>query len=440
MKYLCYVLFIVPALWAGETYRVVIAESDLSKPAWKAVADELVSKHDGEILSFGSDPVEVLGDLKKAHPRYTCFVAPYETVTRTFVSKIHQLTREIDEDPYTDTIWGVLTGFDAANALAIASTREPLTVRKVGSGTEFAMDMVEEGAWYDELVIGKMVMKKPGGDPKVSQVDQDTTRPLVDLLNTYKSDLFITSGHATERNWQIGYRYKNGYFISRSGTLIGRDMQGREHLVDSPNPKVYLPIGNCLMSHIKGADSMALAWMNSAGVRQMVGYTVETWFGYGGWGLLDYFLEQPGRYTMAEANHVNHLALLHKLATQPSRGLRYDRDVVVLYGDPAWEARMADRPKAWEQSLDYDDGLWIFNVTPGRAAETFEVINNNGAQRGGRPIVHLFPHRLIDIEIVDDNGLNPTITDDFILVPLPGEYSSEKEYKVTFTARSVMNL
>ena len=85
MKYLCYVLFIVPALWAGETYRVVIAESDLSKPAWKAVADELVSKHDGEILSFGSDPVEVLGDSWPI--RATRFVAPYETVIRTFVSR-----------------------------------------------------------------------------------------------------------------------------------------------------------------------------------------------------------------------------------------------------------------------------------------------------------------------------------------------------------------
>ena len=36
----------------------------------------------------------------------------------------------------------------AANALAIAKHAEPLTVHKVASGTELAMEMIEEGQWY----------------------------------------------------------------------------------------------------------------------------------------------------------------------------------------------------------------------------------------------------------------------------------------------------
>ena len=55
------------------------------------------------------------------------------------------------------------------------------------------------------------------------------------------------------------------------------------------------------MGNIDGQDAMALAWMNDAGVKQMLGYTVPTWFGYQGWGVLDYFVEQPGRYTLTEA-------------------------------------------------------------------------------------------------------------------------------------------
>lgn len=49
--------------------------------------------------------------------------------------------------------------------------------------------------------------------------------------------------------------------------------------VQSPNAKVYLPIGNCLMSHIGGPDAMALAYMKSASVRQMAGYILPTAIG-----------------------------------------------------------------------------------------------------------------------------------------------------------------
>ena len=66
-----------------------------------------------------------------------------------------------------------------------------------------------------------------------------------------------------------------------------------------------------------------------------------TWFGYGGWGCLDYFVEQPGRYTFAEAFFANHHALIHSIESKSGnqRGLQFDKNVVVLYGDPAWVAR-----------------------------------------------------------------------------------------------------
>ena len=81
-------------------------------------------------------------------------------MTREWVSKIHQLTRNLDEDPYTDTIWGILTGYDAANALSIAKTNKPLTIERVASGTEVALENCVEGIWYSELNKGKIVQKK----------------------------------------------------------------------------------------------------------------------------------------------------------------------------------------------------------------------------------------------------------------------------------------
>jgi len=93
--------------------------------------------------------------LRKCFPRYACFVARPEQVGRDFVRSVHQSTRRLDDDPYTDTFWGILTGYDAANALEIAARDRPLVVRKVGAGTEFAMEMVTEGIWCDELAKNK---------------------------------------------------------------------------------------------------------------------------------------------------------------------------------------------------------------------------------------------------------------------------------------------
>jgi len=417
-----------------SSYLVIAKKSTMEDAAWHEVVTALQTKHEATVATYETSVDEVLGALQQEFPRYTCFVAPPDEANRAFVGRVHQLTRKLDDDIYTDTQWGILTGYDAANALAIARQKQPLTVRKVGAGTQFAMDMVEEGLWYDELVQNKMVRKKMGGAPETLKVEQDTTKALVDMLNDYRPDCFITSGHASERDWQLGYAYRNGTFMSKAGQMTGYDIQRKSFDVKSDNPKVYLAIGNCLMGHIKDRNAMALAWMNSAGVRQMIGYTVNTWFGYAGWGCLDYFIEQPGRYTLTEAFFANHHALVYMLDKEPSPGLKYDLDVLAFYGDPKWEARMADRPKAWDQSLVEKDGTYTFEIKPNRGEATFEPIDTNGSQRGGRPIVEFLSKRLKNVEVVSGADLNPVITDDFILIPNPGTCDPKREYKVVFKA------
>lgn len=452
-------------------YAVVVSEATRKNTEWAPVVEELLRKHSGRQVIYREAPVEALGALQTLHPRYTCFVARPEEASRHFVGQVLELTRQYDSDPYADTLWGILTGYDASNALNIVKTQAPLVVRKVASGTDVALEMCEEGIWYCELVKNRMVKKERGGKPREGKGPDDTTEALVAALNDYRADLFVTSGHATERNWSIGFRYKNGSFTSKAGQLSGRDTNGRRVEIDSKNPKVYLPIGNCLMGHIDGPDAMALAWMNDAGVRQMIGYTVPTWYGYAGWGCLDYFLEQPGRYTFAEAYHANQRALQHLLVTcfpqhakaeaapgkrrahtgslteaakaaglrlSDATGLLFDRDVVAFYGDPKWEARMAEGEKAWEQALAKEDGVYTFTITPQRGKATFDPVNTNGSQRGGRPIIHFFERRLRDIEILEGQDLQPLIADDFLLIPNPRDYDPNRTYRLKFRAKPLL--
>ena len=463
------ILYLAGSLCAGSAseYAIVVSQQTQSNADWRQVVDVLREKHQAKVITFDSSVTEALPKLRDQFPRYACFVAQPSEASREFVVKVHQLTRRLDEDPYTDCFWGILTGYDAANALRIAKHNEPLTIHKVASGTEIALDMCEEGVWWCELNKGKMVRKEKGREPKRIDSASDTTEALVRSLNDYKPGLFVTSGHATEHDWMIGFRYKNGFFKHENGRLYGLDTQGTKFPIDSPNPKVYLPIGNCLMGHIDRTDCMALSWMNGAGVNQMIGYTVPSWYGYAGWGCLDYFVEQPGRYTFTEAFFANQAALIHRLETyfpgdttleidsngrtlvpikdsatarkaglgiEDARGLLYDRDFVAFYGDPAWEARMGKVNCAWEQSLSEKNGVWTFEVKPNRGEKSFAAINKNGSQRGGRPIVEFLPKRIKNVQIVEGASFNPVIADNFILFPNPRECDPSKEYRIVFRA------
>lgn len=449
----------------GAYYAVVSSSKTAADPEWAEVIDELLQKHDGFALAYQQDPAELRAALAERRPEYTCFVATPEEASREFVSKVHSLTRTLDADPYGDTIWGILTGFDAANALRIARHSEPLSVHNVASGTEFAMEMVDRGIWFSELEAGLYVEKESGDKPRRQSGPADSTAAIVGCLNEQRADLFITSGHATERDWMLGFRYNNGFFKCRPGQLFAIDTQKQTTDIVSTNPKIYMPIGNCLMGHIDSRDAMALAWMNSAGVMQMLGYTVPTWYGYAGWGCLDYFLEQPGRYSFAEAVFANHQALLHRLYThfpeaneatatdatlapnaagqragltsQDARGLVFDRDVLAFYGDPAWQARMAPAPLPFEQSLTYvRDGdapvRYTFIIAPNQGAGSFQTVNDNGSQRGGRPFFARLPIRIDAVEILAGNEYQPIVTENFILVPRPGKESPAESIKILF--------
>lgn len=430
---------------SGPDYVVVVSKATQVDPGWSRIVETLVEKHHGRVIAYDK-LAEARGALSKTIPKYACFVATPAEATREFVAEVHRLTRRLDNDPYTDAIWGILTGFDAENALRIARRTEPLEIRRTVAGTDVALELCDEGMWYSELDPGHVVRKKPGEAPVAEKGPVDSTKALVGAINDFKADLFVTSGHATERDWQIGFRYANGTFQSKGGRLFGVDTEGATYAVESTSPKVYLAVGNCLMGHIDGPDAMALAWLNSAGVDQMVGYTVVTWFGYGGWGMLDYFVEQPGRFTLAEAFHANHQALLHKLEAEFPRdarkesadgtrnGLLFDRDVVAFYGDPAWAARMKPAAGAWEQELTEKDGTYTLTVTPRWGNQTFQPVSTNGSQRGGRPIFALLPHRVRNVAITGGQERSPVVTDTFVLVPQPKEFDPALPITITFTA------
>ena len=168
-----------------KDYAVVVSQSTGDRDDWKPVVEALVQKHGATVIVYDKAVAESLDALRVQFPRLTCFVATPAEATRQFVAEVHRLTRQLDDDPYTDTRWGILTGYDAAGALAIARHDKPLVIRKVASGTEIALDCCEQGLWYDELVRGKTVRKRPGGKIEQTRGPDDTTAALVDTLTPW---------------------------------------------------------------------------------------------------------------------------------------------------------------------------------------------------------------------------------------------------------------
>jgi len=453
-------LLAAPAVETTGDYAVVVSAETMKDPNWANVATALAKKHSAKTITYEDDVTSCLPDLRKMMPRHACFLARPREAGRDFVVDIHRLTRTLDGDPYTDVVWGILTGYRPADAMRIVREAGPLVIRKACAGTGINLGLFESGKWFSEGKAGEYGVKKPGGKAeKRNDGPTDSTQNIVAYLNRAQPDLFLTSGHATEHDWQLGYSYRNGQFVCGNGMLFGQDRRRRLFLIDSPNPKVYLAAGNCLIGHIEDTSSMALGWLGSGGAVQMVGYTVSTWFGAMGWGTRDLLMDLPGRHDLAEAFYFSNQDIVYRLHkefpktanvklrrfnietdkrllgtciaklgytkfnAQAKRhmGLLWDRDTVAFYGDPAYDARLATRELPVTTELVEADGKWTLTV---RSKE---------ACKFKKPLAMLLPKRIGPATVTEGKDLEPVITDDFIMLIGLTEMQTGQTKKLVFT-------
>ncbi|MBQ1863108.1 MAG: hypothetical protein II150_00775, partial [Thermoguttaceae bacterium] len=121
-------------------------------------------------------------------------------------------------------------------------------------------------------------------------------------------------------------------------------------------------------------------------------------------------------------------------------GLEYDANVVVLYGDPAWQNALAVQESGWKQSLESEkaeDGstVWTFTVDPSVGDESFKLADANGSERSNRPIFQLLPNRVSNVEIIEGQEYEPVITDNFILVSVSKAIVDNKPCKIKFLTK-----
>ncbi len=359
-------------------YAVLIPASASQK--LPAAADVLAEKHRKEgmnvrVIRFQDNNVHsALPSLQDFKPYYTCFVIPKELGGRAFTIAASRLAREIVPEPYLDTFWGIITGANDDDIKNLCLYAGPLKI-------EFALDMVG-GFNHDvmktcysfdetqELNLRVTDEKQKKRNVK-SKTDKDFTELFSKLINHGGIQLIMTSGHATENNWASGYVSSNNMFVIQDDfKLIAASPNGKQINLEDKTPKIWSAAGNCLIGNIPdGKSCMLLSAIHCLGVKQFMGYTIETWFGRQGWTAQGMLTEYPGYYSFNQSFHFANSSIVraliklnlekinlnipsyegfsesfnqakihiseHGVDAKEIAGLIYDRDVVAFYGDPA---------------------------------------------------------------------------------------------------------
>ena len=425
-------------------YAVVVSQSTAATDGWDDVLSALVSKHSAPVVSYSGSPFPagVRDELAALHPRYVCFVAQHEEVTDAFVQNVHELTRQLDDDPFGDCVWGIITGARTEDAMRLSSATPRLEIQAgLLKAAGYYLEWLPRGVFHSEGDSGTMWVKESGGETEErTDGPLDDTEPLVSGLNSGHYQLFVTSGHASEYNYQLHWPDPNGegFFFSYDGQLYANDHNGTRFDINVPQPIIYWAPGNCLIGRIAGPYSMALGWLGSGNAVQFCGYVVPTWYGYMGWGLSDYFLKLQDRFSFAEAFFLTNQALLFDQrngtpGTDPE-GLAYDKNAVAFYGDPALRAIVSRcREPLYNQTIEAsampgpDQFRLVLTVTMKEDADV------------PRPVIAFLPFRIVPSETIleQSEAQSVEITDDMVLaqVWLQGQpsLSAGEKIRVTFT-------
>ncbi len=414
------VLMFSAATGYAEGYAIVVKEQTLADPEWAQVVDTLKAKHQGRVFVYESETQidVVLDSLKEMFPKYICFVLKPLDAKYWVVESINRLTRKLDDDPYGDAIWGIVTGYTPQDALRIVSI-SGFRVRNVLSGTGAGwLEYVQQGITTNECEHNKMQVKYPDGTiVDTLKCPTDRTQFLAEKLNSNQYDIFITSGHANVDRWQLHYpdADSEGFFRSKEGQLYGDPFEGEGININSTNPKIYFGLGNCYIGKIRSMDAMVLAWIHTGGAYMYTGYVWEEGpDSYQLGGTAAYFFIQ-NQCTWPEAFFLSNQAIVFDLENQTPGSTPWDRDRAALYGDPALDVKIEPvRDPLYESEI---------TVTPGAERDTVKVKITmseegtpgfNGKWGNRHPIVML-PFRVENQQIEYTDAYQAVVTDNFIL-------------------------
>ncbi|MDI6840658.1 MAG: FlgD immunoglobulin-like domain containing protein [bacterium] len=426
-------------------YAIVVKSSTLEDSSWAAVVDTLQARHEGVVFTHTGNVWDVQSALSTYRPTHICFVAKVSDITSVgsteYVRRIHQLTRALDDDPYGDAVWAILTGYVADDAMRIATTPSLTISNILLKDCGGLLNYVRQGMYFACHVYGMVWVKRPDCDTieKYTDGPQDCTDTMVTLLNTNTFDLVMPGGHGSHDTWQLHYPSPGyeGYFRSSNGQVYGDPYTGSNINVNSTNPKVFFAPYNCNHGQILGSGSFVPSWAHTGGVIGYWGSTIPVATVYmKGHG---YLWPEQGLHTWAESFYITNQALLfcmeyHVPGTNYSE-MNRERDVWGWYGEPSCDIRFDPvmEPNFRREFIINGDTV-TYRVTATRDGVAL-------GERAEQALIDFLPFRADSIEILYHDAYNAVVTDNFALLHIWNQgdapFDSGATREVVFIAKSM---
>ena len=374
--------------FAGMMVVAALAAKDAGQNGWRGVVEALLEEP-GDMIFEAADVAsrETADAIRQSRPRHVAFVLKPEEVSSDTIRRLKMMMCEIDDDPFDDAIWGIVTGPDAEAARRVAVCREPREITSVLATTGVDANLVD----------GPVTVISDAAPPSVD----DVSGIFADAWDRDDPDLLLTSSHASERNLEMPFSRGNIVSVSNRFVAVGNlrmidystgqakegvsvDGRSLRWLAEPKREKVWLAAGNCLIAnHRESGSDMIMSALGFGKVNQFVGYIKTTWFGDIGWNTWRYF----GGYGLAlnESWFAANQYLMKRLAYESDSleprtmlGLEWDFDGTAFYGNPRRRVTIPGRARL----AAYREGdlplLIVFpEAKPGRrlvsAPDGFEV-------------------------------------------------------------------
>ena len=443
------------------TYAVVIKQSTYNNLDWQVVADELIARYQGQLFIWNSSLNEVQNDVATFQPTHIGFVCELSTASPGFVqNSVWPFTRALDSDVYCDAVWGIITGYNAEDALNLVTGPTGFDVKTVLGGTGSCdLSYYTQGIGTSECTYGEYYVKNPDSLETTTHTDGPTDRTEwlvtminegIDIFNYDPVDIFYTSGHANYNEWQLHYPSSGleGYFWSSNGQVYGDPYTGSNININSDNPKIYFGLGNCYIGKIINGSCMAPSWIHTGGAYQYTGYVIpEGITSHQHGGTKAYFYRVARNYTWAESFFLANIALKFDMINGTPGAVPPDLNGSALYGDPGMQVKMSNEG-IFQQPL-FTSELFINEGTE-KDTVTFKITMNRQGKPGydgkwgNRHPAIILPFRVEDVEIIYTNAMAVVVEDNFALMYIwhQGQYplAQGETREVVFTCNSLVGV
>lgn len=399
---------IVPA--AGE-YAILISQKTFEDAGWAKIADTLKARYAGNIIVWKENVLDAEEALKKAAPRYIAFVARPEELDRVVVADLHRMTRRIDPDFYGDAIFGIITARSAEAAKRLVEEqKKPLLIERGVSTTNCDLERFKRHFFVTDWNPSEYIETKNGvpSSKKTLPEGEEIIELFAKKFTEINPQYLLSASHATEFNLEMPF--SRGLITPANGTfycLRTKDMRNFSRIIGraenvlnyakkekltalkaTNDPKIWIAAGNCLFGDVfRSPDSVTATLLSDYGVRQLVGYTVPTWYGVG-WDVHGNFFNGHQDVSVGQAWFFTNQRSMEKLPpelrtldypiraedmegvkinevyscitevkapmSQDNLGRLHDRDVIAFYGDPLFRSSFDQKAKncqPWQYKL-----------------------------------------------------------------------------------------